>query len=827
MSKKRRHLPQALPPRGPRLEDLLEKARLLQESGDLQGALTVLDEAPPHLQRRLELQVPRAGLLLMLDEPEAARAVLEDAALAYPEEPLVAFLLIETYYQTEELGHAARLVSRWSSRQDALPEEMRANARETFAVIENAVAEVAAVSEVPPATMAQAMYLLEQGQRLMRQGRYAEALRLYRQYAEMVPKWPDGRNAEAMALFFSGDVEKAIRVAEEVLATYGEDAFALTNLVRFHMARDEQEPARRYAERLCSLPLGDDVSRLSLLIEALGMVGDDAALLSIYRQHRSRIAELSPVLLLVLGSAAANMGKPGIARRLWNQAYDQGIPLGLIAPLTSALNRKAPGPTLATRYPTVHIPMLLSPSALEELFRWLEDLAEVDVGDRRRLQPFERFVARTPNVVRVGVQMLWESQPEAGIRLLGMIGNDAAVAELKRFAFGQVGPMPLRMLALETLSDLGKVDPSQPVEMWDEGKQAWGAARLNRLRVVPDDEFPPPAYAEAVRVHLDAGATAISEGRLNEAERELRAALDLDPRTAIAHYNLAVALLRSDRDDEAMAHLRTALEIKPDYVFARCLLASCHIAQEELEAAKEVLSPVHEYNTIRASEWVYYQRILAELALAEEKYEDAEHCLSLALDVSPDDEQLQEQLAWVRDLKWYHSPFWQEMRARTRRREEAKRSQPLARDAGLVECLGRITKESLIATARNMPDPRPYNVRKDVLIHDLADYLAHPACLGALVRTLAEDDVAALRDVLESGGVMPLETFAERYDDDIDESPYWQYHEPETVLGYLRMVGLLSVGTVDGQLSVLIPRELRALLPAALDQWRDVEEEEE
>jgi hypothetical protein len=65
---------------------------------------------------------------------------------------------------------------------------------------------------------------------------------------------------------------------------------------------------------------------------------------------------------------------------------------------------------------------------------------------------------------------------------------------------------------------------------------------------------------------------------------------------------------------------------------------------------------------------------------------------------------------------------------------------------------------------------------------------------------------------------MPWPDFDAAYDNDLDESPYWNWHEPESVMGNLRVRGLLVEATVDGEMIVTIPVGLRQLLRDALDR---------
>jgi Flp pilus assembly protein TadD len=53
-------------------------------------------------------------------------------------------------------------------------------------------------------------------------------------------------------------------------------------------------------------------------------------------------------------------------------------------------------------------------------------------------------------------------------------------------------------------------------------------------------------------------------GRFGNAEREFRAALDLEPVNDYAHYGLGLCLLRTGDRSGARAHLRLAIVMRPD-----------------------------------------------------------------------------------------------------------------------------------------------------------------------------------------------------------------------------------------------------------------------
>jgi len=816
--KKRRH-PQRFTPRSRSLDEILDEARALAEEGNFEEALEILEDLPPHLQRRLEVLMLRGIFLIEIGALLGAAEVFEQALRAAPNHPLVLTYLTFLYADLDWLAHAARFARRaLEAHEGLLPAEMVRDLREILKETVTEIQEMAAEKEVSPAKVEEALYIGEQAERRMLHGRFGEAARLYDRASRVLPAWTNLRNNTAIALFLTGRVKQAVQIGESVLETHPEDVYALANLVRFHLALDERDKAEAYGERLKRLRI-DSADELDKAIEALGFLGDDEALYEIYRGHRRRIDDLSPFALFSLGAAAANLGHFRTAQRLWKKAGDAELLGGFLPPYFTAARRKAPGPGYADRYPTVSFPQMVHPSHIAELIDLVRAWNEGNLSERQRERRTRKIVKRSPFLVRAFAQMLWEApDPVAAIDVLSFIKTPEAIEELRRFAFSQAGSMQDRLAALEALADLGAIDREKPVQVWDEKRQHWIDASMFAVEITTETE--PPDYDEAVWEHINAGVEAFNRGALEEACEELEAALKLDPRAAIAHHNLAVILQEMGRIDEGVEHLKKALEIRPDYPFARCSLANFYIDEGDLEAAEDLLSPLAERRRFHPDEWAYYHRTIARLRLEQEDYEAAEQHAQIVLEIIPDDEVAQQILEAAQFGGLFTGSYWEEFLRRQREREERKRRRPTRADATLAECLERITKDGLVGTARAMPTPRKYNVRKAILIQDLVEYLSNPEVLREIVKRLSEEERQALRDVLEAGGTMDWEKFTGRYGDDLDESPYWDYHEPETVMGRLRMLGLLSEGTVDDRLIVLIPYELRELLPPLLEEKR-------
>lgn len=810
-SRQQRHLA-AAPRHGPRLEEIIEQAQALQEEGNLEEALAVLEKAPVHLQRRVEILLSRGVLYAALGDLVKATEVLEEAQRQRPHDPFIGFFLSGVYFDRDWPSHALQTAQQ--SLHYDLPEEMATDLQELLKEAEEMIRWVAEDYNVSFKTAEKALQYIEDAEREHLREQLRKAAGLYHQAFRLIPNWLDLRSQEAILRFYQGEVEEAIRISEEVLAKQPEDPIALSHLLHFYLSHGEPDRAETCAQRLRTLRLKLPIE-VDKVVEALGLWGDDEGLYAIYQKYRHLTDALNGITLLNLGSAAANMGHPTTARRLWRKAEGAGIPPAVTRPLHEALDSKAPGPGRAQRYPTVAIPTLISPRRLASFLDLANAWLKEQISERALERQLEKLRHRTPDLTRAITKMLWEgSDPQSAIDLLGLIGTPDAVAEIRQFAFGQAGTKAERLHATEALIHLGELDTPCTVQVWNEETQEWQQIRLAQLTITPEVE--PPAYSPEVWELIEAATEASEKEDLALAREKLEAAIALNPQAAVAHHNLAVILERQGDRAGAREHLEQALQADPHHVHSRCTLAQYYLEEAEPEAARKAIEPIHDRLVFTPDEWHYYQQTMAQIAVAHKQYEAARACIDALLEMDPEDRIAQHLLRQVEWLETIESPFWKQLREQRIEREREKRHRPTRPDAGLVECLERLNKDALIGTARAMPIPRQYNVRKALLIQDLAEYLTVPTELERIVQALGEQEQQALRDILEIGGTMDWDAFTSRYDHDIEESPYWNWHPPETVMGRLRMLGLLSEGTVDDRLIVLIPCELRQLLSPLL-----------
>jgi len=113
---------------------------------------------------------------------------------------------------------------------------------------------------------------------------------------------------------------------------------------------------------------------------------------------------------------------------------------------------------------------------------------------------------------------------------------------------------------------------------WNVGNRALARATLEQALA---------AEHAPISAHVHKGILAASDGDPAGAERAFRDALRIDPHHSMAHYNLAVALLRSQRAPEAERHLRAALDADPGYVAAMVALGDQLVGGGRTDEAKQ------------------------------------------------------------------------------------------------------------------------------------------------------------------------------------------------------------------------------------------------
>jgi tetratricopeptide (TPR) repeat protein len=349
------------------------------------------------------------------------------------------------------------------------------------------------------------------------------------------------------------------------------------------------------------------------------------------------------------------------------------------------------------------------------------------------------------------------------------------------------------------------------VEMWLDGKRRL----IQPITQEISDEFLPD-YPEKARILYNEALTAHREGRIADAERLYEAMLKIALNAKEAYNNLAGIYAQRGEEQRANTYLDRALEIDPLYVFPRGSRALQALQRDDIEKAKAWLEPLHTVRQWHPVGFAYYQKVMARIAIAESEYELARRHLELASQFCEDPEidELLKSVNMVAELGGF-GDWWRGMADRYRSRRQKAGLPP---DPTLADCFGLLTKGDMIGIRSTLDLQGVSALKKAEIKAFLMQCVSDADFLARVVGDLNDADRAALTDLLDHGGVIDWQEFSRAHGDDLEESPYLEYHagEMKTVMGRLRARGLLFEGTANGKLILAIPRELRPMLQTIL-----------
>ena len=142
----------------------------------------------------------------------------------------------------------------------------------------------------------------------------------------------------------------------------------------------------------------------------------------------------------------------------------------------------------------------------------------------------------------------------------------------------------------------------------------------------------------ALRAHL-IGLADSAAGRLDLAEPQFRAAIQLDPNYAVAHYFLARLLYTRNRFDEAIQESKTAIALSPSLVRAYENLGLCYEGKHNLKEAEHwYLEAIHRDETSeKKSEWPLLD--MATMLIHNDRIAEAKPYVTQALAINPSNAQ--------------------------------------------------------------------------------------------------------------------------------------------------------------------------------------------
>jgi len=812
--KKSKRQARSQPRRSPlvQVEQTIERAERLIENDEAMEAIDLLEPLLARYPRMANLHqmygyacARQGDLWGALDGYERARQLSRDPALWLP----LAWLYLDLEMNSHALL-AFRRALRYPLGTSVL-EEVPA----IVAPLERQVGELATDLGLSVSQVEKGLLYLESGGRSLQANDFQASITANRQAMRLLGNWPPPRNNLSQALFLEGKPQEAIGMARQVLVHDPDNVQALANSIRFLAWTGEEAQARELWSRLKSLPPASIEEHIKMA-EAAAVLEQDGSVYELLEPLdtppdadflSTRLGRRAQHFLAI---AEANLGRRSAQRRLRSLKPTSPAMQKLLADVKAG----RPGTGWMDRFPYFPIHEIVPWPRMEE---FIELLGEEDhLPEARFRSRVDHFVQRFPQIVLVVQRILWEDQQaEVGIHMLTAIATPTAYAALRRFGLSQAGDDGPRQQALLALMQAGQILPEDTLRFWSRG--AWREIQLRQYEIGEDSV---PRYGPQIQQLLTEGAQSLELGKFKRAEQSFRRVLELDPTVKEAYHNLGVLYGRQGDDARAKEMCEAALEIDPLYVHARCNLALYLLAEEDLDGAREILRPLSDLTRFHPQDMAFYSYAQARLAMEEEEYEVAKSSLEMALEVWPDYEPAQEllsRLELITRLGTRFDAFFEQQR----KREQAKRASLQVAltvpDPSLRDALSLYTKEVLTGMGYViLPWGGWSSLRKAELLEELLAALVLRDNLERITDQLTSGEREALGWVLSRGGHLPWPEFDARCGNDLEESRYWQWHKPKTIMGRLRHRGLLVETTVEGELLVAVPLELRPLLTGLL-----------
>ncbi|HLF75135.1 MAG TPA: hypothetical protein VI524_12355 [Anaerolineales bacterium] len=768
-----------------------------------------LDSAPARWHRKPEFMLVRALGLLRGGAELEARQILSEVERAHPKFLPAYFYQATLYLQDLHPAHVLRAINKIHAA-GRLDSEGEAEVQAMEDAARALLKELAGELNVPVERAERASWYHEAAQQKLEAGQWAVAEQLAREALRIIPDWSSPRNNRSYVLYFLGRVSEALSEANAVLKDHPDNLHALKNLVIFHAGLGEEDKAREYSSRMAAYldRLPRDADEADLVILVLGLMRDDERLWALAQKYLNLDVEtLMESSWHTLGVAAVRAGRLKEAGKLLEKAGQDYEPAAQLAvEVRKALKMRKP----ASLRPELPGAILLLPLAV------INEMAEIlgkhmmDELPRHVQKKIDEYIQKRPFVINALFRLLTEPQAAEVIPgLLLALNRPEVDARLLAFGLGDVGTNQQRLQVLSALTQMGRELPPGPLRFWNEEIAEWRDVELVGHMISNDIEL---------NISPKASVWAQKAQQAEDIDEKIafwRKAVEADPKSGYAVHMLGILLIQEGQTEEGEKLARRAIEVDPDYMFAFANLALIEAQRENAQAARELLEKVARARLITSQTAFIMHMASMHLAVQEENFVAARQEFEVAKSIHPDDPLLDDwderlRLAEVFASGWLSN--WQQ-ESFQRSHKKAMRTR-LEMNSGTSVTLNSLNLD-LLGTVARVWGLNGYGKKAD-LINRIIEQMHDPDVVRQVCDQLEQAEQQALQWTLENDGWRAWKEFTEKYGDDSEESPHWNYHEPESIVGRLRRAGFLAKGTLAGREVVFVPADLRESLMACL-----------
>ncbi|MBE0697811.1 MAG: tetratricopeptide repeat protein, partial [Anaerolineaceae bacterium] len=720
------------------------------------------------------------------------------------------------YMEQECPAHALQAAKRARSDHE-MTEEGVTSLNETVEEATAYIQSLAAELGLPFETMQRACIFHEQALLAIVENNLFDVDHFSKEAIKIAPSWNAPHNNRAQALYFLGKTSEAIAVAESVQAREAEDIFSLHSLILFHLGLEQPEKAHAYADQIRQLSkkIAPDDPDIDLVITDLALVEDTPALWKIARQYLQAPSEsFLGRSWNCLAVAAVRSGKWKEALKLIEKANVEDLSAAgqsLSKELNQSANQHQPRLTwMPPAYPSAD--QFFHPKVMAEWEALVQSFGgDLSPSQQRRLGV---FFQKYPFMVTAMKRLLWdEGAFPMALQVLRQLETPETISEIYRFALSDAGSRDARLKAILALIQSGHYSGPKIVKIWHEELAEWRELELNTQRIGDIEANAQPKTLQIIE-------RARKTKNLPEAIALLRKAVELEPTSPIAIFNLGVILTQNGSIEEGEALIYRSVEVDPNYTFGHASIALTEAGNGNQQAALDHLQVVTRAEIIAPDTAVLANLAWVDLSIQKNDLETARQRFDMASQIDPEHrllESYERMLKQAEDFKETFGFILDFQRKSAQRTHQKLLKTPLSPEMGLLACLETCTKDMLVGAAHFLQISS--SGKKAELAAWLAKNIVDPELLQrTLDEDLGDNEREALQWLLETGGIRPWKDFIHKYGDDLTESIFWNHHEPKSLPGRLRRSGLIFSGTLDKEQAAFIPADVRPLLSRLLNR---------
>ena len=788
-------------------EDFLSQLEELFNGEDAEIFFEAIENAPVRWQRKSEVMISNVVGLLRAGEEEDAKKVLDEIERIHPKFAPLYYYKANLYMQNLYIAHAVRMIHKVRML-GTLDDEAEKSMGEMEEISREMMKETANELGVSYDQMEKASWYHEAAQEKLNSGQWQGAEQNAREAIRLVPKWTAPRNNRSYILYFMGRINEAFTEANAVLNQHPQNLYALKNLVVFHTGLGEDEKAREFSTRAAAQlqTISEDDSDVDLVISVLSLVDDKETLWQLAQKYIKRDYEdLMDDSWFALGVAAIRSGHLKDAVKLLEKMEEYSDSAQSLLIETRKAIKSGNPISSPPMYSTIGL--LLPAVVLQELI----DIPSKHLNDKelpRHIQKkMEDFIQKKPFVVNGLLRLMIEpNAAEIILDLLLSFNKPEVDARLLAFALGDVGTLQQRLHVLSAMAQEGREVPPSPILFWNEETAEW-------IEV----DFYAQMLSDDIELKISPNAAIWADKAQNAKDDAdkitfFRKAVELDPKSGFAVHMLGILLIKSGQKEEGLKFAKRAIEVDPDYMFAYANLGLLEVQKEtpNEELAIEYLNKVSKASVIttQTAFIMHFARML--LAVQSKEFEYARKEFEIAVELRPDDSMLEGWDDRLRMGEIFSGGWLAKYQEQSRQRTYNKiLKNKLELDSSARITLNALTREVLGTVAR-IWKLTAYG-KKAELINRIVERMQD----AVVVQNIWNDylnvaERSAVNWVLENKGARPLKDFTDKYGSDEEESPYWNYHKPETIIGRLGQAGILAKGTLNGVPVVLVPLEIKS-----------------